>query len=209
MTSPKLSELIALADRLAIKVADDNKTVILDDKSINRQFQYQRDMLQKFYDVFSRKLRAIIAQLESEIGTLKMRRFDRNMMRLMAKVKGALEEIYMSIKEPKPYPAAEKLVAYVMDRDKGRDIISNLEFLATHHLDATKPEVSAPMPAGMTHATIQSFKELKELARKLQDHMSNNPLLPEPGSNPPPPLEQRNPFADPNVLAPPDMATKA
>lgn len=209
MTNPKVSALLALANKLSKKIADDDTIISEEKNNANKQFQYQREMLQKFSDVFSRKLRAIISQLESEMGTLKLRKFDPNMLRLMAKVKGSLEEIYMSIKEVKPYPAAYRLIEYITQRNQGRDIINNLEFLATHHLDSTRPEVMSPLSSGLKHATIQSFKELRELAAKLQSHMENNQLLLEPGSNPPPTMEPRNQFADPSFLAPPDMATKA
>lgn len=205
MTNAQVSKLLTLANAFSIKLADEKGTVVLDDKSnINQRFHIQREMLEKFQDIFSRKLRAILGELDGDILTLRERKFDPKMWRLVVRVKSDLEEIFKPINNSKPYVAAQKLVNYVANKTA---ILDNLDFLIQQHLQATESEVRLPMMPGVRHAQVKAFKELKELAGKLQQHMENNPLLPEPISTLP--AREINPMADPSFLAPPDVATKA
>jgi DNA-directed RNA polymerase subunit F len=205
MTNSQVSKLLVLADIFVLKLADEKGTVVLEDKNnINKQFQAQREMLEKFSHAFRSKFRAIIGELESDIGTLKTRKFDPKMLQLMLKTNGDLEKIYQSMKDNKPYAIAQKLVDYVADQTS---TIDNLDFLIQHHLQKTQPEMKVPLLPVMRHAQAKAFRELKELAHQLKHHMDNNPLLSEPISIPPP--AEPNPMADPSFLAPPDVATKA
>ena len=176
--------LVSIAEDLDDKL---NQTMVLDDANYNQQFHAQREMLVRFYDFFHRHLAHILSQMDSDIGTLRARGFDSNMRRLFGQVYKRLEEIYKKIDTNKPYPAAQELVDYVGDRHH-RSIIDNLEFLAQHHLKATKPETAIPLASSMKHILeARSLPMVKELAEKLQEHMQEFPLIQLPPLTPIPP----------------------
>jgi hypothetical protein len=175
MTSYRTSRLIALAVEMEQKL--DQTMMIGDGGNYNQQFQAQREMLTRFYDFFHRHLRQAMSQMESDIGILKVRGFDPNMRRLFIEVYKQMEEIYKHTSETKPYLAAQEFVDYVGDRHH-RSIIDNLEFLAKHHLETTKPQTMAPLPKSMRHIVeVESPKMIKELAEKLKQHMEQFPLI--------------------------------
>lgn len=205
MTTFHIGRLVALADEFEEKL---DKTVNLVNKDdYNIRFQAQREMLARFFQFFQRRLRTILSQMESDLGTLRERGFDANMRRLMAKVYAHLEEIFKKIDEEKPYFTAQELVDYVGDRHH-RSIIDNLEFLAKHQLETTQPEVSGTLPPNVRQIiTAESLPMLKDLATKLQQHMEQFPLLTYPIPTPPPPRE--NPAAQhPGGVASQEEATK-
>lgn len=198
MPSPKVQQLIALADELSEKM---NKTVALGDNKpdLNLQFEAQRKFGRDFYS----KLRRLSGELEGDIFTLKARDFDPNMMRLLGKVKMELEKILLSIKESNPHGAAQKLVDYVQGRST-KMVLDNLDFLAQHHLQSTMPP--GKLPPFAKHVEVNFFKKLRALADELKAHMDVNPPLYVPSSSSPP---RENPAAEhPVMKVDPDAATK-
>jgi hypothetical protein len=175
MTSFYVQQLIILAEELENKL---NETYVIPGRAdYNTKFHAQRERLAKFHEFFSRTLRTILGQMESDIGTLKARDFDPNMRRHMVTVYRDLEKIFKEINPEKPYIAAQKLVDYVADRHH-RSVIDNLEFLANHHLESTKPEAVGPLPKNVSMiVAITSLEMLKTLAQKLKYHMDQFPLI--------------------------------
>lgn len=148
----------------------------------NEQFAKQRERLAEFYDHFSNSLRRIRNELESEIGTLRIRNFDPKMWKLLVKVFDTLLETYKSIDPEKPYVAAEKLVHYVFDRQTAM-YIDNLDFLAKHHLKQTNVDFKTSPVVG--HPQMRSLDDLKSLAHGLREFMNRYPLI-KPLTTPPP-----------------------
>lgn len=206
MNSSKISQLIALADEF------EQKTVIGPEPTgrndYNNKYQAQRDMLAKFHSFFSSHLRATIGQMESDLGTLRERDFDKDMWSLLARLYKHLETIYGHINFEKPYSAARELVEYVNDR-RHRSVIDNLEFLAHHHLEKTTPETSFPLPSVLKHITeAKSLEMLKELATQAKEHIENNPLIVEPITTPPPGKRDVPGAEHPSVAIGPEEKTR-
>lgn len=196
MTSPKVLQLIALAEEF------EQKTIVTgpDKGEYNRKFQAQREMLAKFYDSFRSELRSTMGQMEGDLATLRERHFDKAMLALLAKVYRHLEEIYQHLTPEKPYKAAEELVNFVNERHQ-RSVIDNLQFLAKHHLEKTKPETLAPLPATVRHITeAKSLSMLKELAAEVRAHMDQFPLI---DGLTPTPIPPR---MEPSILGPEEKA---
>lgn len=148
----------------------------------NEQFAQQRERLAQFYEHFTSSLRRIRNELESEIGTLRMRNFDPKMWKLLVKVFQTVVEIYRETNPEKPYIAAEKLVHYVLDRQTAM-YIDNLDFLAKHHLKETNVDFKASPVLG--HPQMRSLDALKALAHELRQFMERYPLV-KPLTTPPP-----------------------
>lgn len=149
---------------------------------VNIEFQNQRDRLTKFYGNFQSKLRAIISEIDGEIRILRERKFDDKMMKLLLKFHQDLISIYKEIDQDNPYPAAEKLVYYVLE-SPNKHIINNLDFLAKHHLQQTN--VSFMAGKILQHPEIRGLAAVKELAGHLRSFMAQYPMI-----KPPPPLPQ-------------------
>lgn len=161
----KNSKLFSLIDKFA--------TMVLEDP-INSKYQAQRNMLAKFYEHFHGNLRAIINELGGDILVLRDQNFDPKMQKMINKVYQDIIDINKEIKMEKPYQAAEKFVKYVLDKPN-KAIISNLDFLAKHHVKA----ISSELPSGkmMKHPQINSLEKLTALAEHAKQFMETHPLL--------------------------------
>ncbi len=206
MNSSKISQIIALADEFEQQTTMTDPTDRRNDYNV--KYQVQRDMLAKFYDFFHSRLRTVMGQMESNLGTLRARNFDKDMWNLLVRVYKHLENIYSHINHDKPYLAAQELVDYVNDRQR-RAVIDNLDFLARHHLEQTKPETLAPLPPIAKHITeAESLGNLKELAAQIKEHMEKNPLIAEPITTPPPGRRENPAAQHPDQPVGPEALTK-
>lgn len=206
MNSSKISQIIALADEFEQQTSVPEPTDHRNDYNV--KYQTQRDMLAKFYNFFHNRLRATIGRMESDLGTLKERNFDKSMWSLLARLYKHLESIYARVSQEKPYSAAQELVDYVNDRQR-RAVIDNLDFLARHHLESTKPETSTPLPSTVKQVgEAESLGMLSSLADQIKEHMEKNPLIVEPITTPPPAKRETPGAQHPSVAIGPEEKTK-
>ena len=182
MSYNKLQEL---ADKFA------HETVYLDKDA---KFTQQRLKMKDFYLSFHRRLRSLIASLEGDIRVMKERDFDPNMLKLMIKTYRDLLDLLKTSDPEKPYIMGERFVQYVLGRPTAA-IIDNLDFLVKHHLDVTQIETMTGSLVG--HPNMNTFDQLKALAKLIKGFMAENPPIPIPGSDFPPPIPPR-----PTVIAP-------
>lgn len=149
----------------------------------NIEYKAQRDKLSQFYDMFYRQLRAIISEMGSDLGTLKMRGFDTAMWQMFGKVYHNLIDISKQINEDKPYIAGEKFVHYVLGKE-GAMTLDNLNFLIKHHLQKTN--VDFVPSKSFKHPEARSLELAKKLAMHVKKFMEENPLIESPSISKPP-----------------------
>jgi hypothetical protein len=151
--------------------------------SDNEAFQQQRERLAKFYEHFNDGLRRVRNELGNDFANLKERGFDRQMLKLFAKVYDNVLNIFKEMRSEKPYGAAEKLASYVLDKPNA-PYIDNLDFLGKHHLLKTNVDFKAGPVVG--HPELRGLDDLKRLAHEARGFMERFPLLkPLSPSNPP------------------------
>jgi hypothetical protein len=170
-------KVLQLADKFAAKT-----TIAPPAGGVNQRFQEQRQKLSEFYDHFFPELRRVIARMENEIGTLRLRGFEKKTWKMMIEVYDRLITISKHIKEDKPYSGARELVEFALSRNT-KSIIDNLDFLANHHLSRTN--VDFKESEHLTHPKSVSLKQLIHLAEWARQFMDLNPLLNVPSSIPP------------------------
>jgi len=173
-----IQKILEMAERF-VTIAEE--TVL--QSPANIQYKAQRDKLSQFYDMFYRQLRSVIAEMGSDLDTLKRRNFDSKMWKMFGNVYQNLIEIAKGMDEDKPYIAAEKLVHYVLGRE-GAMTIDNLDFLAKHHLKSTNVDF-VPSKA-FRHPEARSLDAIKKLAQHAKKFMEENPLIESPSISKPP-----------------------
>jgi hypothetical protein len=144
---------------------------------INEQYQAQRDMLSEFHEQFYGGIRSIISELGGDVLVLRGRKFEPSILKMLTKVHNDLVAITREINPDKPYIAAEKLVAYVLDKPNSH-IIENLNFLTKHHVKTTNVDVKST--PSFSNPKMQSLDKLKVLAHHLKQFMSQHTLLADP-----------------------------
>ena len=174
-------------------------------KSFNEQFQEQREILADFYAKFYGSLKKIIAELEGEIITLRLRHFDHKMLQLLNKLQQDLMQINQQTTPEKPYIGAEQLVQLILTRPN-KAIVDNLDFLAKHHLASTNIEFTKNKH--LQHPQMKSLDAIKSLAEWSQLFMTNNPLIQAPTPSTFPPGLEENMKDIPAFTATPEEATK-
>jgi hypothetical protein len=173
MTTPKVQQLIEKYSAGAPLTPMTSMPTSLLEQSEGR-FKHQQKRMTEFAHSFQTKLRVVIAEMEHDIGTLRDRKFDRNMQKMMIQIWENLVNIYRSFHQDRPYEAASKLVGYVHEKQT-KDVINNLDFLAKHHVKKTNIDF-APMSV-LEHPEIRSLTLLTSLAAYLENYMKENPLL--------------------------------
>lgn len=206
MTKRSIIKLLAVAEAYQ-KSAQDNAGVdpsLSPKEQQNQKFQAQRARLDKFGRYFSGKCRAILNELDGEIFTLRQRKFDPQMLELLVDIKNNIEYICKKMDYNNPYTTAYELVDYILDKPT-RVSIENLEFLAKHHLEKTKPAGNYPPFA--FNAEVRSLEKLLGFAYSNRAYMEANPMLHFPNFSSVP--ANPNPAADPDFLADPEEQTNA
>lgn len=165
-------KVLQLADKFADTVNQD----------VNEQFQRQRGRLQQFSHDLQMKLRILLGEMEGDIRVLKERNFDKKILKIMIKIWSDVLSIAKELNKEKPYPTAERLIAYIQNK-RTRSLIENLDFLTEHYIKSTNVDFK---PGGFVqHPEIRSLKLLKALAHHLDKYLAENPLLPVPSDKPP------------------------
>jgi formate dehydrogenase maturation protein FdhE len=160
--------------QLMKKYADEvNQPTVLLENSKNH-YLHEQMRLNEFSHSFEMKLKIIISELEHDISTLKERKFDKEMLKLLVEVWNNITNISLSLSKNSPYISANKLIDYVNSK-RTKDIIDNLDFLAQHHLKGTNESFIQNM--GMKNPEIKGLKFLLNLVSYLENYMKENPLL--------------------------------
>lgn len=150
--------------QLLAKFAADQETLALPEGDDPISFGKRQEDLG--YDL-QMKTRLVISEMEHELGLLQQRGFDPEMLKLFSGVRHKLETIYKQSRPQDPVKTARDLIFYLDDRHT-KAILSNLEFLAKHHLEKTNVSFK-PNPL-MVQPKIRGFSlipKLEELAREV------------------------------------------
>src|SRR5574339_527552 len=86
------------------------------ESALDKQYQEQRIMLEKFNDNFQRKFRANLNEMEGDLFTLKERGFDRNSWKELGLFWRHLIELYKQYNENKPYESVQKLIDFLTNQ---------------------------------------------------------------------------------------------
>jgi hypothetical protein len=138
------------------------------------RFKHQQKKIAEFAHNFQTKFRVLIIEMEHDLSTLRLKKFNKEIWKMMAQVWENLVNIYKTFHQDKPYEAAAKLVEYVNTKQT-KDIIDNIDFLAQHHMKKT-PVKFTPMSV-LNIPEIKSLKLLTSLSEYLQNYMKENSLL--------------------------------
>jgi hypothetical protein len=147
----------------------------------NEQFRLQREKLEQFYHDLHMKFRVMLNEMEGDLRTLKEKDFPKNLLKSFFQVWYDLIDISKQLDVKDPYVAADKLVQYVKQRPH-RSIIDNLDFLIQHHMQ--KNEIDTQTGSMLQQVQVKSLKLLKELASRLEQYMTENPLITGPSGIP-------------------------
>jgi hypothetical protein len=179
-------------------------------QNLNQKFQEQRVRTNHFFDVFIKQFSESVSLIESDIHTLKLKGFDNDTLKIMAKLLSNLQDyrkhLYNKDRETGTfdiYPRVQKISNYVLDRNN-LAIIDNLEFLTQHFMKNNQVDF---LPSKLlTQSKLNGLKLLKRTVLAAKEYMDKNPLLSAPGSNPPPMIMEPNQFGD-EIKAGPTDAT--
>jgi len=131
-------------------------------------FTFQRKREELGYEL-QMKLRMILAELEHELGLLKTREFDPEMLKLYNEVRHRLETIARTMNVANPIKTAREIVLY-LDNRHTKAVLENLDFLAEHHLEKTK----VPFQSGglLVHPKVRSFKLIPQLLQFAKEFLT-------------------------------------
>lgn len=145
------------------------------EKSLNDQFQEQRQKLEQFSDDFLGKLRPILNKMEEDLLTLKEKGYDRNLWKELGMLRTRLISFYKNFSEDKPYESAQVVINFVFSKETF-ELIQKLHSSIQKHLKKTEVEFE-PSPR-FTQSRADSLQKLVTFMHSIKDFMKKNPLLP-------------------------------
>jgi len=153
MVNPKVLEILR-------KYSDERDPTAPQDISITSADSWK---LEKFSHEFRLKLRAVLAELEHNLGLLKLRAFDKDMLKLLFGVWRHLENLYLNFDQHDPYQTARQIVQYLNDKHT-KSVIDNLIFLTEHHVKTTNVKDFTPSKT-FVNPEVRGLKLLLQLGK--------------------------------------------
>ena len=156
----------------------------------NQQFQEQREKVETFFHNFYKNYKSVIRELESNLYTLKEKKFDSDMYKIFVKLWMNLADFEKMLDPEDAYNSIKKVINFVLSRNN-LAVIDNLHFLISHFL--SQNSVKLPQNQSiLQQSKIDGLKKLKALILDAKEYIGKNPLLFVPGSIPPEAIKMLN-----------------
>lgn len=157
MVNPKVLNILR-------KYADKRDPTSFKDNSTPATIDHEK--LEKYGYELHMKFRAVLAELEHDISLLKLRKFDPDMLKLLAGIWHHLEKIFVTFNTENPIPTAHQIVQLLNDRHT-KAVIDNLIFLSEHHVQSTNVQY---LPSKfMTNPEVRGLKLLLQLKKTAEN----------------------------------------
>lgn len=163
------------------------------EKSLNEQYQQQRDRLEEFAYDFTDKLRAILNEMTGDLATLREKGYDKTYWKQLANLYQRLIDMRKEFDYHRPYVSAEKIYNFIFSKDMFL-IIQTLHSSIQKYLKEN--EVDFRPSGGLKQARVDSLRKLITLMHDANSYMKKNPMLPdarEMPTVPPPPKVPADP----------------
>lgn len=151
------------------------------DKSLNDQFQEQRQKLEKFSEDFTGKLFAIFNEMEGDLLTLKAKNYNPIQYLELSKLRKQLIEFYKTYNDQKPFESANKIISFVLSENVF-SLIQKLHESIQKHLKEN--EIDLGSSKLLSQAKVDSLRKLVLLMYSTQSYIKNNPLIDDQSNRP-------------------------
>lgn len=149
----------------------------------DQKFQEQRIRLENLFQDFSAEFKSILREMEGDIHTLQLKRFDPDLLKIFYKLWFNLSVYNKQLRKDDIHSEIDRIVRYVLSKQI-LSTIDNLDFLIQHFLKQTKEDL--PAEGLLTQIKINSLKKLKTLVLETRDYFKKYPPVDVPGTIPPP-----------------------
>lgn len=149
------------------------KVLELAKKFAEKNLQEQQQSLEDFGYDFTDKLRAILGEMASDLGTLKEKGYDKAYWKQLGNLYQRLIEMRKDFDYYRPYVSVEKISNFIFSKEMFF-IIQNLHHTIQKHLKEN--EVDFKAGPGLSQSRADSLKKLVSLLKTTNEYIKAHPL---------------------------------